>query len=133
MTPRGGPIRSRELGQLGHVNTEPIQTHLDTWFVLCAMDMDCYIPTSSRAKQKAKEKAIKGSVLYAYGPANPLFPFLDTYFFVQWVDDTEKFDVVNSKHVVPPDGIEVLNVKPEMVCRVACDGTFHKASMLEVG
>ena len=50
---------------------------------------------------------------------------------MQLVDDTEKFDV-NSKHVVPPDGIEVLNLKPEMVCRVACDSTFHKATVLEV-
>ena len=52
---------------------------------------------------------------------------------MQWCDESTKCDVVNSKFVVPPEDVDILEVKAEMVCRVACDGGYHKAKVLEVG
>ena len=52
------------------------------------------------------------------------------------MDDPEgddMYDVVSSKMVVPPDEMDILEVTPGTVCKVAFGGSFYKAKMLEVG
>ena len=51
-----------------------------------------------------------------------LFWFVYTYFLINWLDDPDGddlYDVVNSKLVVPPDGIDILDVAPGSICKVA--------------
>ena len=61
---------------------------------------------------------------------------IETYFLVNWMDDPEgddMYDVVSSKMVVPPDEIDILDVTPGAVCKVAFHGSYYKAKVLEVG
>ena len=55
---------------------------------------------------------------------------------MNWIDDPEgkdMYDVVSTKMVVPPDEIDILDVTPEAVCKVAFGGSYYKAKVLEVG
>ena len=49
-------------------------------------------------------------------------------------DDTEELlDVVNSKAVVPPDDVDILEMKQGDRCRVSYNGQFYKADVVAVG
>ena len=43
------------------------------------------------------------------------------------------YDVVSSKMVVPPDEVDILEVAPGTVCKVAFGGSYYKAKVLGVG
>ena len=57
------------------------------------------------------------------------------FFFVNWLEDEQKdlCDVVPSKSVVPPENINIADVNPGTVCRVAYSGQFYKAKVLQCG
>ena len=62
--------------------------------------------------------------------------FVDTYFLINWLDDPDGddlYDVVNSKLVVPPDGIDILDVAPSSICKVAYSGLYYIAYSQGVG
>ena len=55
---------------------------------------------------------------------------------MNWIDDPEgddMYDVVNSKMVVPPDEVDILEVTSGTFCKVAFGGSYYKAKVLEVG
>ena len=47
--------------------------------------------------------------------------------------DGDMYDVVSSKMVVSPDEINILEVTLGTVCKVAFDGSYYKAKVLEIG
>ena len=58
---------------------------------------------------------------------------LDTYFLINWLDDPEGDDMVNSKGVVPAGDVDILEVTPGTICKVAYSGCFYKAKVLQIG
>lgn len=60
---------------------------------------------------------------------------LDTYFCVNWLEKGEEdcFDVVPSKDIIPPEGVDVLDVNAGYVCRVSYSGRFYKAKVIDRG
>lgn len=60
---------------------------------------------------------------------------LGTYFLINWLNEGEEnlFDVVASKSVVPPDGVDILDVSINTECRVSFSGQFYKARVVDYG
>ena len=54
---------------------------------------------------------------------------------INWLDeqDDDLYDVVPSKAVVPPDGINILDVDMGAICRVAFGGQYYRAKVIETG
>lgn len=66
----------------------------------------------------------------------PLLTYVvDTFFLINWLDeeDPNLYDVVAAKLVVPPEEVNILDVTPEMVCRVSYSGEFYKAQVIDRG
>ena len=48
-------------------------------------------------------------------------------------DDSDLYDVVHSKTIVPPEGFDILDINVGSVCRVSFDGKFYKARVIDYG
>ena len=60
---------------------------------------------------------------------------IDKHFLINWLDeeDEDLYDVVPSKAVVPPDGINILDVDAGAFCRVAFSGQYYRAKVIDSG
>ena len=54
---------------------------------------------------------------------------------MNWLHDTDTdlFDVVQSKCVVPPEEIDILDIVPGTVCKVAFTGEYFRANIVQLG
>ena len=74
------------------------------------------------------------SALYAQLRNNCiLYCISDIYFLINWIKEPDLFDVVHSKSVVPPDDMNILDIIPGVVCKVAYSGQFYQAKVIAVG
>ena len=63
-----------------------------------------------------------------------LLRFVETFFLIHCLEDEGLlYDVVNAKFIVTPEGTDVLDVKPGIICRAQYHSEFYKAQVLEVG
>lgn len=55
-------------------------------------------------------------------------------FLIKWLEEEDVFyDVVSSKDVVPPEGVDILDVISGTKCRVSYKGQYYKAEVLQHG
>lgn len=61
--------------------------------------------------------------------------FSGLYFLVHWLDeeDDDLYDVVPSRSVVPPEGLSIFGVAEGTICRVAFDGQYYRAEVVNLG
>ena len=61
--------------------------------------------------------------------------FAETYFLINWLgeEETNLYDVVPAKDVVPLEGSDVLKIKPGENCRVVYESIYYKALVLNIG
>lgn len=64
-----------------------------------------------------------------------LILFVETFFLINWLeeDDPNLYDIVPSKDVVPPEDVDVLDIKRDTVCRVSYSGMYYKAKIIQQG
>lgn len=61
-----------------------------------------------------------------------VFSQIDTL--IKWLDEDDNlYDVVPSKTVVPPEGIDMLNLGVDMICRASFNGQIYRAKVVDYG
>ena len=63
-----------------------------------------------------------------------LYAFADLLFVVQWIEEHDTvYDVIQAKNIIPPDDLDILDVKPEVLCRTSYEGRFYKVKIVARG
>ena len=55
------------------------------------------------------------------------------YFVVRWLDDATKYDIVQSKDIVPPEDSDVLSLPPGTQCSAVFQGKEFKVEIIASG
>ena len=61
------------------------------------------------------------------------FVLVGLYFFVQWVDENEMYDVVPSKHIIPPEGEDVAELVPGQRCQAVLGTVSYDVRLVASG
>ena len=63
-----------------------------------------------------------------------LYAFADLFFLVQWIEERDTiYDVIQAKNTVPPDDLDILDVKPGVMCQTSYEGRFYKVKIFACG
>ena len=62
-----------------------------------------------------------------------LYVFTDLFFLVEWMEHDTMYDVIQAKNIVPPDDMDILDVKPGVTCRTSYEGRCYKVKIVARG
>jgi len=63
-----------------------------------------------------------------------LHTIADKFFVIKWSGcHDDLFDVMPAKSVVPPEGVDILQLQPGSPCQAAYEGQYYKAKVIETG
>ena len=70
-----------------------------------------------------------------HGFVYTMYSNADKFFVIEWLGghDDELFDVMPAKCVVPPEGVNILNLQSGIVCQAGYEGQFYKAKVIATG
>lgn len=57
----------------------------------------------------------------------------ERYFLLQWGDESSMYDTVPAKDVTPPEGIDVLDLKPGDHCQASYEHRYYRVTIIATG